>query len=208
MGLFYLRHLRNLRTCCSDPQIAQIYVDEQISWMSAGHRSPCRDPRRRSMGLSNLRHLRNLRTCCSDPQIAKIHKCERRPRVNMERDAQTYAIIGAAMAVHGSLGHGFLEPVYQEALGVELELRSIPYAREVAVPIRYRGVLLRTAYRADFICFDDIIVELKALPAISGIQESQVIHYLKATGLNRALLVNFGAPRLEYRRLVLSSRHL
>jgi GxxExxY protein len=123
--------------------------------------------------------------------------------MNSERDVQTYAIIGAAMAVHTSLGHGFLEPVYQEALALEFELRSIPHAREVAVPIRYRGVLLKTAYRADFICFDDIIVELKALPAISGIQESQVIHYLKATGFRRGLMLNFGAPSLQYKRFVL-----
>jgi GxxExxY protein len=125
-----------------------------------------------------------------------------------ERDSQTYAVIGAAMAVHSALGHGFLEPVYQEALALELDLRAVPFAREVKVPIRYKGIVLKALYRADFICFDDIIVELKALPAISGVQESQVIHYLKATGLNRALLVNFGAPRLEYRRLVLSSPHL
>jgi GxxExxY protein len=123
--------------------------------------------------------------------------------MNIPRDAQTYAVIGAAMAVHTSLGNGFLEPVYQEALGLEFELRSVPFAREVTIPIRYRGVLLKSAYRADFICYGNIVVELKALSAISGVEEAQVIHYLKATGLQRGLLLNFGAPSLQYRRFVL-----
>ncbi len=117
-------------------------------------------------------------------------------------DAQTYAIIGAAMEVHRTLGHGFLEAVYQEAMGVELEVRGVPFLREHLIPITYKGRLLGMPYRADFLCFDSVIVELKALSVLSGPDEAQVIHYLKATGRNRALLLNFGAPQLEYRRLV------
>jgi GxxExxY protein len=129
-------------------------------------------------------------------------------RMSTERDAETFAIIGAAIAVHSTLGHGFLERVYQEALAVELALRAVPYAREVPIPIRYKGALLATAYRADFVCFEDVIVELKALATIGGVEEAQVIHYLKATGHKRALLLNFGSPRLQFKRLILSSSHL
>ena len=122
-----------------------------------------------------------------------------------ERDPQTYAIIGAAMEVHRELGPGFLEPVYQEALARELDERGIPFEREAALSISYKGALLACTYRADFDCFGEVLVELKAGAALSGRDEAQVIHYLKATGVERGLLVNFGSPELEYRRLVLSS---
>ena len=123
-----------------------------------------------------------------------------------KRDEQTYAIIGAAIDVHKELGHGFLEAAYQEALEVEFKLREIPHRREESVPIYFKGKRLETVYRADFICFDSIIVELKAIAVMSGVEEAQVIHYLKATGLNKALLINFGKPSLEYRRLVLTQK--
>ena len=119
-----------------------------------------------------------------------------------QRDPQTYAIIGAAMEVHRQLGCGFLEAVYQQALAKELTARGIPFEREVELIVYYKSEPLDCRYRADFICYQDVIVELKALSALTGLEESQVLNYLKATGIQRALLINFGAPSLEYKRLV------
>lgn len=123
----------------------------------------------------------------------------------MNNDDLTYAIIGAAMAVHRTLGHGFLEQVYQEALEHEFVASRIPYEREFLLPTRYRDKVLQTSYRADFLCYGSILVEL-ALQKLSGTEESQVINYLKASGLGKALLINFGAPSIEYKRLVFSLR--
>jgi len=124
----------------------------------------------------------------------------------IEKDKETYAIIGAAMTVHRELGCGFLEAVYQDALEKEFQHLNIPYAREVKLPVFYRGEQLNSYYQADFICFDSVIVELKALQRLSGTEEAQVINYLKASNLHRALLVNFGAKSLQHKRLVFNLR--
>jgi GxxExxY protein len=121
-----------------------------------------------------------------------------------ERDPRTYAIIGAAMEVHRQLGHGFLEPVYQEALMQEMLERHIPFRREADLPIYYKGKALTIHYRADFVCYSSVIVELKALPRIGGIEEAQLMNYLKATDIDVGLLINFGAKSLEYKRFSLS----
>lgn len=119
-----------------------------------------------------------------------------------ERDAETFAIIGAAMEVHRVLGHGFLEAVYQEALATEFALRGISFAPQVELPITYKGKILATYYRADFIVFEKIIIEIKALDRLTSLETAQVINYLKATGFHRGLLLNFGARSLQYERLV------
>lgn len=119
-----------------------------------------------------------------------------------DRDPQTHAIIGAAMEVQSELGAGFLESVYQEALAREFRARGIPFAAEVELPIHYKGERLNTSFRADFICYGEVVVELKALKALSGVEESQLLNYLKATGIERGLLLNFGSPRLEVKRMV------
>jgi GxxExxY protein len=117
-----------------------------------------------------------------------------------KRDPLTYAIIGAAIEVHTQLGSGFLEAVYNEALAIEMSRRDIPFQHEVPLQIRYKGQTLNAIYRADFICFETIIVEIKALKRLSGIEESQIINYLKVTGLETGLLLNFGASSLETKR--------
>ena len=117
---------------------------------------------------------------------------------------EVYSIVGAAIDVHRELGPGFLEAVYQEALEIELGLKEIPFEAGKHLPIRYKDRLLVKDYIADLVCFDQIIVELKALDRLSGREEAQVLNYLKATGLHVGLLINFGsATRLEWKRYVL-----
>ncbi|MEO8140844.1 MAG: GxxExxY protein [Gemmatimonadota bacterium] len=122
------------------------------------------------------------------------------------RDPQTFAIIGAAMEVHRTLGHGFLEAVYHEAMGLELGTRAIPFHSEVPLPVHFKGQLLGTRYRVDLVCFGVVVVELKAHGQLHPRHVAQTLNYLKASGLWRGLLINFGAPSLEFRRLVWGAR--
>ena len=119
-----------------------------------------------------------------------------------KRDPRTYEIIGTAFEVHNQLGSGFLEKAYQEALAIEFAERNIPFKQELELPIHYKGIKLKTHYRADFVCFNEVIVELKALSKIGGSESAQVINYLKASGLKVGLLLNFGAKSLERQRFV------
>jgi GxxExxY protein len=116
---------------------------------------------------------------------------------------EVYQIIGVAMEVHKELGCGFLEVVYQEALEIEFRLKNIPYKREARLKIYYKGNLLKKFYETDFVCFDKVIVETKALDALTSVHKSQLLNYLKATGIKVGLLLNFGSKSLEYSRMVL-----
>ena len=117
-------------------------------------------------------------------------------------EEESYSIIGAAIAVHQELGNGFLEAVYQEALEKEFQIRNIPYKREVPLTIYYKNEPLNKFYAADFICYDRIIVELKALSAITNEHKAQVLNYLKASRLNLGIIMNFGKQSLEHKRII------
>jgi len=108
------------------------------------------------------------------------------------------------MDVHRELGFGFLEAVYQCALALEFQSREIPFRAEAPLPVRYKGKLLTCGYRADFICYEDFLVETKAITELTRADDAQLINELKATGLQRGLLLNFGAPSLQFKRLVRS----
>ena len=117
---------------------------------------------------------------------------------------EVFQIIGAAIEVHKILGSGFLEAVYQEALEYELSLRKTPFVSQQPLKIQYKTHILNKEYIADLVCFDSIIVELKALQRLTGHEASHILHYLKATGMRVGLLINFGSSgKLEWKRLVL-----
>lgn len=118
---------------------------------------------------------------------------------------EVYAIIGAAMDVYNNLGPGFLEAVYQEAMEIETTSRKIPTLPEQKLHIEYKGTPLKKFYEADLICYGKIIVEIKALDRLTSREESQILNYLKATGMQVGILINFGAHNdLEWKRLVFS----
>ena len=119
--------------------------------------------------------------------------------MTLKENPNAYAIMGCAIKVHSTLGDGFLESAYGDALEVEFRKAGIPYVREDSVRIYYDGRPLPTNYRADFTCFDrNYIVELKAIKTITKVEWAQVIHYLRATKIPYALLVNFGRPQIQY----------
>ncbi len=116
---------------------------------------------------------------------------------------EVYAIVGAAIEVHRELGPGYLEPVYQEALEMELEDRGIPFEGQKRLVIHYKGRRLDKEYVADLVVYGLILAELKALDRLSGREDAQILHYLKATGLRVGLLMNFGSPgKLDWKRFV------
>jgi GxxExxY protein len=115
---------------------------------------------------------------------------------------EAYKVIGAAMKVHQVLGCGFLEAIYSEALEIEFNDQNIPYKREISLNVHYKGQLLNKSYVADYICYNKIIVELKAVNYLESLHDSQVLNYLKATGFKLGLLINFGEQSLKYKRIV------
>ena len=117
---------------------------------------------------------------------------------------ESYKIIGAAFNVYNKLGHGFLEAVYQECLELEFKKQGIPYEREKAIKIYYDGQELKQTYRADFVCYDKIIVELKAVSELDEVHHAQIYNYLHATNMKLGILLNFGnSEGLEKDRIVL-----
>ena len=116
---------------------------------------------------------------------------------------ESYAIIGACFEVYKDKGCGFLEAVYQECLEMELRMRQIPFVAQQALVLSYKGNRLKQTYVPDFICYEKIILEIKALSALADEHRAQVHNYLKATGHKLGLLVNFGHyPKLDYERIV------
>ena len=120
---------------------------------------------------------------------------------------ESYAIIGACFEVYNEKGGGFLEPVYQECLGIEFEYQRIPAIAKPSLTLSYRGRMLTQTYQPDFVCFEKIIVELKAVSALTDEHCAQLSNYLHATGFELGLLINFGHyPKLEYERIAKTQR--
>jgi GxxExxY protein len=116
---------------------------------------------------------------------------------------EVYAIVGAAIDVYNELKSGFLQAVYQEAMELELGLRCIPFEPQKELCIFYKGRCLEKRYVADLVCFGTVLVELKAMNEIGAREESQMLNYLKATGLRVGVIINFGDPgRLDWKRIV------
>lgn len=114
---------------------------------------------------------------------------------------ESFHLVGAAIEVHKHIGCGFTEPVYQEAFEEELRLRGIPFEREKVINVTYKGKVLSKSFRPDFVCYDKIIVELKAVSEFTDEHISQVYNYLKASGFELGLLINFGTTSLKYKRI-------
>jgi GxxExxY protein len=117
---------------------------------------------------------------------------------------ECYAIIGACFNVYNDKGSGFLEPVYQECCAIEFTFQKIPHTAQMELQLTYRGHPLKQRYKSDFICYERIILEIKAVSSLADEHRAQLLNYLNATGLRLGLLVNFGRyPKLEHERLVL-----
>ena len=113
---------------------------------------------------------------------------------------ESYKIIGCCFEVYNELGPGFLEAVYQEALALELSKQSVPYIAQAEMNVFYKGIELRKKYYPDFLCYDNIILEIKAMESLSPADEAQIINYLKGTSSPLGLLVNFGGEKFQYKR--------
>ncbi len=118
---------------------------------------------------------------------------------NIQFQKEVFAIIGAAMEVQNELGRGFLELVYHEALNIELGLCGIPFETEKLITISYKGRLLERTYKADLVCYDNIVVELKSVEKLKSEHTAQLLNYLKATNMSLGILINFGEQPLKYK---------
>ena len=121
---------------------------------------------------------------------------------------ETYAILGACFNVYNEKGCGFTEDIYQECLEMELADQRVPFVAQRELPLSYKGRPLKRKFRVDFLCFDTVILEIKAVSILTDEHRSQVLNYLNATSCPVALLVNFGShPKVEYERIVLTEKH-
>ncbi|MEX2499213.1 MAG: GxxExxY protein [Wenzhouxiangellaceae bacterium] len=136
-----------------------------------------------------------------EPQITQID-ADYDSQLREPKDLESHAVIGAAMEVHRELGTGFLEAVYHQALVREFALRSIPFEAEALLKVFYKGEALDCHYRADFLCFDDLVVVVKAVHSIGPVDAAQLINYLRTGQCSRGLLLNFHSRSLEFRRFV------
>ena len=119
------------------------------------------------------------------------------------RDPQTFQIIGAAMEVHRNLHRGLFEGFYCDALGIEFGIRSIPFDAQRAIQLEYKGRAIKRPYHMDFVCFGEVVVEVKAVSALTPADEAQLLNYLAMSKIKRGLLLNFGSKSLEYKRMVM-----
>lgn len=126
---------------------------------------------------------------------------------NLLHNELTREIIGAAIEVHKIFGSGFLENVYEEALAIELNIRKIPYERQKGIDVLYKGLLAKQ-FICDLLVGQKVLVELKALKTISNIEEAQILNYMKATGLEVGLLINFGEQSLKFKRFILHQKKI
>ena len=116
---------------------------------------------------------------------------------------ETYRILGACFEVYNELGCGFLEPVYQECLELEFSRQGIPFKSQKILKLKYRGKELSKTYQADFVCFGEVIVEIKAVSRLTGEHRAQILNYIHATGTDVGLLINFGHfPKIEHERFL------
>lgn len=121
---------------------------------------------------------------------------------NLLMREEVFTIVGAAMEVHSVLGCGFLESVYQEALALELRNRDVLFLKQERIEVFYKGRTLEKYFVVDFLCFGEIVVEIKALASISSEHEAQLLNYLKVSNHKVGILINFGAEKLEFKRMV------
>ena len=119
------------------------------------------------------------------------------------RDPQTFQIIGAAMEVHRNLHRGLFEGFYCDALAIEFGIRSIPFEAQRAIQLEYKGHAIKRPYHMDFVCFGEVVVEVKAVSALTPADEAQLLNYLAMSKIKRGLLLNFGSKSLEHKRMVM-----
>jgi len=124
----------------------------------------------------------------------------------INNNSKTYNIIGAAMQVHQEIGCGFKERIYHEAFALQFQESHIPYEQEKPLFLDYKGTTLKNHFRVDFICYQSIIVEIKSIKELTNLETAQVLNYLKASKLEKALLINFGQESLQFKRLVMTHK--